>query len=314
MHDFNLYIFSMAKISAKSVMELRKKIGVSMMECKKALVETDGNEEKAIAILRAKGAAKAAKKSDRETGEGAVIISGSSYAKVLCETDFVARNENFIAFVTELAAMTDEKGSEATTAYFDSVKADKIAQLGENLVLDECKTLEGEIVAGYVHSNKKIAAIVALTGGSAELAKDISMHIVGLSPSVVSYKDIKKEDADAETESRIAAVKNDNEERARLGKHLLNIPEFVSQTQISDKVLANIEVKIKEELAAEGKPEKIWDKILPGKIQRFIADNTSYDREQALLSQDFLKDTSKTVEKIVSEAGAEVISFARIKI
>ncbi len=304
----------MADISAKAVMELRKKMGVSMMECKKALVEANGDEAAAIEILRKKGAAKAAKKSDRETGEGAIIISGASYAKVLCETDFVARNDDFVTFVSELAAMTDEKGAAATEEFFAGVKAEKMGQMGENISLAETATLEGDIVTGYVHSNKKLAAIVALKGGSAELAKDLAMHIVGMGPSVVSYKDIDKAAADAEVESKIAAVKKENEERVRLGKHLLNIPEFVSQTQITDEVMANIEVKIKEELAAEGKPEKIWDKILPGKIQRFIADNTSFDRDQALLSQDFLKDTSKTVAAIVEEAGAEVLSFKRITV
>lgn len=304
----------MANISAQSVMALRKKTGVSMMECKKALVEAEGNEEQAMAILKEKGASKAAKKSDRETGEGAVIISGSSYAKVLCETDFVARNDDFVALVTELAAKADAEGGDATKAYFETIKAEKMAQLGENLSLAECGTLEGDVVTGYVHSNKKLAAIVALKGGSTELAKDLAMHIVGMGPSVVSYKDIDKAAADAETEGRIAAVKKENEERVRLGKHLLNIPQFVSQSQITDKLLAEIEAKIKEELAAEGKPEKIWDKILPGKIQRFIADNTAFDREQALLSQDFLKDTSKTVEAIVKEAGAEVLTFKRITV
>jgi elongation factor Ts len=304
----------MATISASAVMELRKKMGVSMMECKKALVEAEGDEAKAIELLRQKGAAKADKKSDRETNEGAVIISGNAYAKVLCETDFVARNDDFVAFVTELAKTTAEKGEDAAKEYFESVKADKMAQLGENLVFDACGVVEGDIVSGYVHSNKKIATLVALKGGSEDLARDLGMHIVGMSPTVITWKDVDAQVANKETESRIAAVKEENIERERLGKPLKNIPQFISQSQITDEILANIETQIKEELAAEGKPEKIWDKILPGKIQRFIADNTALDRELALLSQDFVKDTSKTVEQVLTEAGAEVTNFIRVEV
>lgn len=304
----------MADISAKSVMELRKKIGASMMECKKALVETNGDEEKAIQILKEKGAAKAEKKSDRETAEGTALFSGNAYVKLLCETDFVARNNDFVAFAKQIADTVNEKGIDAGQAFFDANKADKIIALGENLVLAEIGTIEGEIFSGYVHSNGKIAALVALSGGSEELAKDIGMHIVGMSPSVLSYTDIDPVEADKETAGRIAAIEKDNIERERLGKHLLNIPKFISQSQITDEMMDQITEDIKAELKAEGKPEKIWDKIMPGKIQRFISDNTSFDKEQALLSQDFVKDASKTIEALLQENSATVIAFKRLAV
>ncbi|HIQ56435.1 TPA: translation elongation factor Ts [Candidatus Gracilibacteria bacterium] len=299
----------MANISAQSVMALRKKTGVSMMECKKALVEAEGNEEQAITILKEKGSAKAAKKSDRETGEGVAFFKGNAYLELLCETDFVARNDDFKTFANEILVITNEKGIDAGKEFFEAEKVEKITQLGENLVLRDLGILEGEIVSGYIHSDGKTTGIVALSGGDAELAKDIGMHIVGLKPSVISYKDIDSAAADEETAGRIAAVKEENIERGRLGKPLLNIPQFISQSQITDEILKNIEAKMKKELIAEGKPEAILDKILPGKIERFIKDNTSFDKEQALLSQDFVKDPSITIEKLLASKGATITGF-----
>lgn len=304
----------MADISAKAVMALRGKTGVSMMECKKALVEANGDEEAAIAILREKGAAKAAKKSDRETGEGTAVISGNVYAQLLCETDFVGRNENFIGFAQEIADKASSEGIDAAKAFFEENKGEKITQLGENIVLENIGTVEGDVIAGYIHSDGKTAALVGLSGGDAVLAKDVAMHIVGMKPSVISYTDIDPKDADEETAGRIEAIKTENEERERLGKPLHNIPQFVSRSQITDAILADIEQQITAKLVAEGKPEKIIPNILPGKIQRFIADNTSFDKEHALLSQDFVKDPSKTIEKLLEEANATVVSFKRISV
>lgn len=304
----------MADISAKAVMALRGKTGVSMMECKKALVETGGDEESAIALLREKGAAKAEKKSDRETGEGTVVLSGNVYVKLLCETDFVGRNETFVGFAQSIADKALSDGVESAKAYFDEQKGEKITQLGENLVLEEIGSIDADTVGGYIHSDGKTAGIVGITGGDSALAREIGMHIVGLKPSVVSYRDIDPKEADNETNGRIEAVKTENEERSRLGKPLLNIPQFVSRSQITDTILKEIEENIKKELAEEGKPEKIWPNILPGKIQRFIADNTSFDKEHALLSQDFVKDPSKTVEQFLEEKGATVVAFKRVSV
>ena len=299
----------MANISAQSVMALRKKTGVSMMECKKALVEAEGNEDAAIAILKEKGSAKAAKKSDRETAEGTALFSKNAYIELLCETDFVGRNESFAEFANEILSAVNTGGIDAGKELFEAKKSEKMTQLGENIVLRDLGILEGSIVSGYVHSDKKTTAIVALEGGDEELAKDIAMHIVGMKPSVISYKDIDASKADEETAGRIASVKEENIERGRLGKPLLNIPMFVSQSQITPEILKEIEAKMKEELLAEGKPEAILGKILPGKIERFIKDNTSFDKEQALLSQDFVKDTSVTIEKLCAEKNAKVTAF-----
>ncbi len=299
----------MANISAQSVMALRKKTGVSMMECKKALVEAEGNEEKAITILKEKGAAKAAKKSDRETAEGVALFLGKAYIELLCETDFVGRNESFSAFANDILTVVNKDGIEAGKTFFEENKAEKMTQLGENIVLRDLGIIEGDIVSGYIHSDKKTTAIVALTGGDENLARDIAMHIVGMKPTVISYKDIDSKKADEETAGRIAAVKEENIERERLGKPLLNIPMFVSQSQITEEILKDIEAKMREELLAEGKPEAILDKILPGKIERFIKDNTSFDKEHALLSQNFVKDPSITIEKLCADKGATVTAF-----
>ncbi len=174
-------------------MSLRNKLGISMMECKKALVEANGDEAQAIEILRKKGIAKAAAKSERETSEGTIVIVGKTAIKLLCETDFVARNEKFIAFAEELGKIADTQGKEAVISYFESIKAEKMTQLGENLVLAQVEILEGETVGGYVHSNKKVATIVALAGGNMNLVGDLGMHATALNPVVISPDEVSDE-------------------------------------------------------------------------------------------------------------------------
>ncbi len=183
----------MSEISASEVMALRQKTGVSMMECKKALVEAGGDEEKAVEILRKQGAMKAAKKSDRTTSEGGVAISGNAIVSVKCETDFVARNENFVQFVTSLAEEADANGAEAAGKKFEEEKAEMVTKLGENLVFGEAHVLDGEIVHGYIHSNQKVGALVALSGGSAEIATDVAMHATAMNPSVTSPDEVSDE-------------------------------------------------------------------------------------------------------------------------
>lgn len=181
----------MAEISAKSVMDLRNKLGISMMDCKKALVEADGNEELAIEILRKKGIAKASAKADRETAEGTVVIAGKAYVKLLCETDFVARNEGFVAFANEIANTANKEGEDAAKLFFEEAKAEKMTQMGENLVLAEVGVLEGDIVGGYVHSNKKVGTIIALNGGGdIFLLADLGMHATAMKPVVISGTEI----------------------------------------------------------------------------------------------------------------------------
>jgi len=181
----------MSEISAKDVMQLRKKMGVSMMACKKALVEASGDEEKAIEILRKSGIAKAAKKIDRETSEGAVCIIGKTIVKVCCETDFVARNEDFLTFLKEIATFADSQSTEKAEQFFTEKKADFSMKLGENLTLKGIKKAQKQgTVGSFVHFNNKIASVVVLEGGDSETAKEIAMQVVVTNPEVLSPDDV----------------------------------------------------------------------------------------------------------------------------
>lgn len=200
----------MAEISAKDVMALRNKLGISMMECKKALVENDGNEELAIEFLRKRGAAKAAKKSDRSTGEGTIVFNENSYLKLLCETDFVARNENFVAFAKEIINIASNENIEKAKEFFENNKSEKITQLGENIVLEEMGNIKGENFGGYVHSNNKIGTIIGLKGNaSKELLADLGMHATAVQPSVISPEEISDALVSKEKKIWIEQLKNE---------------------------------------------------------------------------------------------------------
>ena len=137
-----------------------------------------------------------------------------------------------------------------------------------------------------------------------------------MSPEVLSYKDFSPEFIAAETDARIAAIEKDNEELVRLGKPLKNVPKYVSYAQLTEQVLKQAEEDAKAELKAEGKPEQIWDKILPGKVQRFISDNTSLDQEKALLDQNYIKDGDMKVSQYVKSVSPdlEVVRFVRVSL
>ena len=137
-----------------------------------------------------------------------------------------------------------------------------------------------------------------------------------MSPEVLSYKDFSPEFIAAETDARIAAIEKDNEELVRLGKPLKNVPKYVSYAQLTEQVLKQAEEDAKAELKAEGKPEQIWDKILPGKVQRFISDNTSLDQEKALLDQNYIKDGDMKVSQYVKSVNPdlEVVRFVRVSL
>ncbi len=181
-------------ITAQMVKELRDRTGVAMMACKKALEEANGDMEGAIEILRKRGAAKAADKADRSTSEGAIALAGRSMVKLLCETDFVGKNEKFVELAQQLAAKADADGIDAAKAHFEEVKTDKIQEIGENIVLDEMVQIEGgDTVAGYVHSNGKIGVLVALNGGSEEHARDVAMHAAAMNPLVATPDEVSDE-------------------------------------------------------------------------------------------------------------------------
>ena len=141
------------------------------------------------------------------------------------------------------------------------------------------------------------------------------MQAAAMGASILSYKDFDPEFVASETEARIAVIEKDNIELARLGKTLKNVPSFISRSQLTDEVIEATKVKLQEELKAEGKPEAIWDRILPGKLERFISDNTTLDQEQCLLDQNFIKDEKITVAEYVKSIGdVTVTDFKRVSI
>ncbi len=253
-------------ISAAVVMALRDKTGVSMMAVKKALVEAEGNEEKAIEILRKRGEMKSSEKADRATKEGAVamVIKGGKgvLASLRCETDFVARNTDFIKLAQEISQWYCDKGEAAKIPSEAVVKA-AVNTLGENIQLGEWAAIEAPVVAGYVHSNRKIAVLVGLEGGSEDQARDVAMHAAAMNPKVVS-------------------------------------PEEVS----ADAVKKEQEIWT-EQLSKEGKPADKIPMIMKGKEKKFR-------EEQALTTQAFVKDNSKTVGQFLGSA--KIVKYVRLAI
>jgi elongation factor Ts len=318
----------MTKITAAEVNKLRKATGAGMMDCKKALVEAQGDFDKAIDVLRKKGQKVAAKRADRDSSEGAAIAKINSnntlgVSIVLgCETDFVGKNENFLALANQFAEIALNASSKETflEADFEGMTvAEKLIEqtgvIGEKLDIKAFEKIEAPYVGAYVHINK-IAALVGLSSNVDNveiLAKDLAMQIASMGATSLSYKDFDSAFVSSETEARIAVIEKDNIELARLGKPLKNVPKYISMAQLTPEVIKEAKSNIKAELKAEGKPEQIWDKILPGKIDRFISDNTTLDKEQCLLDQDFIKDENCTVEKYISSYGSvEITNFKRV--
>lgn len=318
----------MVKVTAQEVNKLRQATGAGMMDCKKALVEAEGDFDKAIEVLRKKGQKVAAKRADRESSEGAAVAKVNAdntvgVAIVLgCETDFVGKNENFLALASQLGdiALTTSSKDEFLAADFDGMSvADKLVEqtgvIGEKLDIKAFEKVEAAYVGSYVHINK-IAAIVGFSSvvdNIETLGKDVAMQIASMGATTLSYKDFDSAYVASETEARIAVIEKENIELERLGKTLKNVPQYISQAQLTPEVIAEAEEAAKAELKAEGKPEQIWDRILPGKMQRFISDNTTLDQEQCLLNQNFIKDEKKTVEAYVASYGAtEITGFKRV--
>jgi len=318
------------KVTAAEVNKLRQATGAGMMDCKKALVEAEGDFDKAIAVLRKKGQKVAEKRADRDSSEGAAVskINASQTEGVAivlgCETDFVGKNENFIALANELADIALNTNSKEAFLAADcggmSVAEKLIEQtgvIGEKLDITAFEKLEAPYVGSYVHINK-IAALVGLTAkvDNAEvLVKDVAMQVASMGASSLSYKDFDPAFVASETEARIAVIEKDNIELGRLGKTLKNVPSYISMAQLTPEVITEAEEAAKAELKAEGKPEQIWDRILPGKMERFISDNTTLDQEQCLLDQKFIKDDKQTVAAYVSTYGeVEIAGFRRVTV
>jgi len=313
-------------VTAGMVKELREKSGAGMMDCKKALVASEGDMEAASDWLKNKGLSSAGKKSDRIAAEGAVVIkieddfSKATMVEVNAETDFVSKNDQFKTFAASVAnqvhttSPADIAALNATDinggSFEDYVKSN-ISTIGENIVVRRFESVEAsgnDVVNGYIHMGGQIGVLVEASCEKAEMKADVadflkqlSMHIAAMKPTILSSAEFDADYVAKETLGMIKTIEKENEERARLKKPLKNIPEFISKQQLTDDVMAGVEARLKEELKAEGKPEKIWDRILPGKIERYIADNTLLDQEHCLLNQFYALDDKKTVSAILEE-------------
>lgn len=201
-------------ITLELINDLRKRTGVGIMDCKKALQETDGDIDKAIEELKKKGLAKAAKKQDRETTEGGVFIQTNNnkgvILSILCETDFVARTDDFKKLGNDITTLYLTEGKEAATPKADAIIKDSVLKLGENLVIKEVAEIAGNNLNSYIHSNGKVAALASFTGDIAEeMGKDINMQIVAMNPSCLNPSDVSDEEIAKEKEIWIEQLKNE---------------------------------------------------------------------------------------------------------
>jgi len=255
-------------VNIEEIKKLREMTGVSMSACKSALEESNGDVEAAIAVLRKKGEAKAADRSERTTLNGVISakVDGSkaSMTMLLCETDFVSRSDDFITLVDDINNKLFAGEISESDVDLDILK-DAGLKLGENLKIGGLKIVNAPVVGSYVHSNKSIGVLVGLSAGTEELARDIAMHAAAMNPSVVSPDNISNELVEKEKEIWI------------------------------------------EQLKTEGKPEAIMANILIGKERKFREDN-------ALIKQNFVKNPEVTIEKLLKDASAEIVEYARFSV
>jgi elongation factor Ts len=265
-------------ISASQVKELRERTGAGMMECKKALVETDGDMDAAIEHLRKSGLAKADKKSDRVAAEGAVIMAESGDRAVLveinCETDFVAKDDNFRRFADEVAALalsvdSAEALNEATMDNGQSVAESAkqlVAKLGENIQVRRLAhvSADGGTLGGYIHGGR-IGVLVALEGGDQELARDLAMHVAALNPAYRDVEDVPSDVIESEKQMLVAQAED------------------------------------------SGKPADIIEKMVTGRLNKRLAEIT-------LTGQPFVKDSDQTVGKLLKSKDAKIKSFTRLEV
>ena len=320
-------------ITAAMVKELREISGAGMMDCKKALTATEGDMDKAMEFLREKGLATAQKKASRIAAEGIVMLKVAEDSKkavaveVNAETDFVAKNAQFVELVNETAkviaegkpanneealALTMPSGETLEAAYVTAT-----ATIGEKISFRRFAVVEktdAQHFGAYQHNGGRIGVVSVIEGGDDALAKQISMHIAAMKPTVLSYTELDEQFVKDELAQLNHAIDQDNESRAMVNKPALPHLKYGSKAQLTDAVLAQAEEDIKAELAAEGKPEKIWDKIIPGKMDRFLLDNTKVDQAYTLLAQVYIMDDSKTVEAYLESVNASVVEFVRFEV
>lgn len=270
-------------ITASMVKELRERTGAGMMECKRALVETKGDMEVAIIAMRKSGQVKAAKRAGRIAAEGAIVIAlgvdkkNAFMAEINCETDFVARDENFRGFVDQLAVrgleieassvdvLLNASEKEGAPKTLEEARAELVVTIGENIQLRRVALLEANgTVGAYCHGGR-IGVLVALDKDEPELAKDIAMHVAAMNPQAVDSYNVSEDIIEKEKEIFSAQAKE------------------------------------------SGKPDNIIEKMVTGRIAKFL-------KEVCLVDQAFIKDQDQTVGKLLKDNGASVLSFVRFEV
>jgi elongation factor Ts len=268
-------------ITAENVKQLRERTGAGMMECKKALVEANGDLEAAAEIMRKSGLAKADKKAARVAAEGRIVYAGSSdghtgvLVEVNCETDFVARESDFNAFADAVAAAALASGAESVEAVLAASDAAGtvleerrralIAKIGENITVRRMQRITSNGVLGSYLHGARIGAVVSIEGGDLALARDLAMHVAAINPQYVDSSAVPAEQLAKEKEILVAQA------------------------------------------AGEGKPAAIVEKMVEGRIRKYLAEIT-------LVGQPFVKDPETTVEKLLKSASATVKAFARLEV
>jgi elongation factor Ts len=264
------------EIKASQVKELRDMTGVAMMECKKALVECEGNIDKALDLLRSNSALKAEKKAARVAADGVLkIFVGNDYATLIeinSETDFAAKDANFVDFTNEVHDFIAKNKISDISQLFESEIEEKrkslVQTIGENIQLRRLitKDFSSDMNAGsYIHSDSKLGAVVVISGGDESLAKDIAMHVAAFNPLCLSESDL-----DPEILEREKAI-------------------YMVQAEES------------------GKPKEIMEKMIEGKLKRFLS-------EVSLLSQDFVKDSEISIQELLDSKNAKIESYSRLKV
>jgi elongation factor Ts len=270
----------MTTITASMVKELRERTGLGMMDCKKALLEADGVIDKAIDDLRKASGLKAAKKAGRVASEGIVLSKVAQdgnfgvMVEINSETDFVARDESFLTFATEVLdqAFSHSEASIDTLLAegLEAAREALVQKIGENISVRRIERLQVDdadagIIETYVHSNNRIAVLLALRGGDSGLGKDIAMHVAAVNPLVVSPEEVPEELLAKESEIYSAQARE------------------------------------------SGKPEEIIAKMINGRLKKYVA-------EVSLLEQSFVKNPDMTIKALLNEAGADVVSFVRYEL
>ena len=272
----------MTTVTADQVKELRERTGAGMMDCRKALVATEGNLDAAIEKLRMEGQAKAVKKAGRTAADGTIAVAVGPDALAMvelnCETDFVAKGDDFQGFAAAAAkaALEHQPGTleqlaaaKAGAQTLEEIRKTMVAKIGENITLRRFQVVKGAggPLAHYIHAGNRIGVIVALAKGDVELGKDIAMHVAAQRPQYLKPEDVPAEVQDAERK--------------------------IIEAQSADQ--------------AKGKPADILKKMVDGKLRKFLGEIT-------LLGQGFVKDPDQSVEKVLAARGGAVAQFVRFEV